>query len=524
MPATYIPPLSLAGEAAARSAADAALQAQVDALEAAGATDAELAAAVALKQDALTAATDAELAAAVATLNAAIAAKQSAADAATDAELAAHAADTTAVHGIADTADLILEGDARLSDDRDPTAHTHPQADVDGLDAALTDAKARANHTGTQSSATISDFTEAVQDAVAALLGAGSNITLTYDDAADSLTIEAAGGAAGLDAEAVRDAIGVALIGTGLISVAVNDAADTITISTTATANDTNANLRDRATHTGAQAIATVTGLQAALDALQPLNANLTAFAALAPANDDVVQRKAGAWTNRTMAQVKTDLALAKGDVGLGNVDNTADAAKAVAGDVTGTLAASVVTKVRGKAVPAPGVSENGFTWVYDHATGAMVWTALPTGGGASVVVLGADVTNSSTAIADVTGLSFAVLANTRYWFRFFITFTTAVSSTGSRWAVNGPSSPTSISYTVKWATSASAENYRVTDVYDLNQVSISSASGINACVIEGILINGVTGGTLIARFASEISASAVVAKAGSFVEYRVLA
>jgi hypothetical protein len=34
-----------------------------------------------------------------------------------------------------------------------------------------------------------------------------------------------------------------------------------------ATANDTNANLRDRTTHTGAQAIATVTGLQAALDA-----------------------------------------------------------------------------------------------------------------------------------------------------------------------------------------------------------------------------------------------------------------
>lgn len=40
----------------------------------------------------------------------------------------------------------------------------------------------------------------------------------------------------------------------------------------------------------------------------QPLDSDLTAIAALVPANDDVVQRKAGAWTNRTIAQLKTDL------------------------------------------------------------------------------------------------------------------------------------------------------------------------------------------------------------------------
>jgi hypothetical protein len=54
----------------------------------------------------------------------------------------------------------------------------------------------------------------------------------------------------------------------------------------------------------------------------QQLDSDLTAIAALSPSNDDVVQRKAGAWTNRSMAQVKSDLALVKGDVGLGNVDN----------------------------------------------------------------------------------------------------------------------------------------------------------------------------------------------------------
>lgn len=43
----------------------------------------------------------------------------------------------------------------------------------------------------------------------------------------------------------------------------------------------------------------------------QSLDADLTAIAALSPSNDDVIQRKAGAWTNRTVAQFKTDLGLA---------------------------------------------------------------------------------------------------------------------------------------------------------------------------------------------------------------------
>ena len=43
----------------------------------------------------------------------------------------------------------------------------------------------------------------------------------------------------------------------------------------------------------------------------QPLDSDLTAIAALSADNDDFIQRKAGAWTNRTVAQVKTDLAIA---------------------------------------------------------------------------------------------------------------------------------------------------------------------------------------------------------------------
>jgi len=55
----------------------------------------------------------------------------------------------------------------------------------------------------------------------------------------------------------------------------------------------------------------------------QDSDSDLTAIAALTPSNDDILQRKSGAWTNRTVAQVKTDLAL-------NNVDNTSDVNKPV--------------------------------------------------------------------------------------------------------------------------------------------------------------------------------------------------
>lgn len=73
----------------------------------------------------------------------------------------------------------------------------------------------------------------------------------------------------------------------------------------------------------------------------QPLNSDLTAIAGLSPSNDDVIQRKAGAWTNRTPAQLKTDLALTKSDVGLSNVPNVDATNRA---NHTGTQTASTIS------------------------------------------------------------------------------------------------------------------------------------------------------------------------------------
>lgn len=68
------------------------------------------------------------------------------------------------------------------------------------------------------------------------------------------------------------------------------------------------------------------TDLQGALDAKQASDSDLTTIAGLTPSNDDFLQRKAGAWANRTIAQVKTDLDLTgtnSGDQTATTVPNT---------------------------------------------------------------------------------------------------------------------------------------------------------------------------------------------------------
>ena len=74
---------------------------------------------------------------------------------------------------------------------------------------------------------------------------------------------------------------------------------------------------------------ATDAELAAGLSGRQPLDSDLTALAGLTPANDDLPQRKAGAWTSRTPAQFKVDLALSYADL-LGTVPQSAIPAIAI--------------------------------------------------------------------------------------------------------------------------------------------------------------------------------------------------
>lgn len=89
---------------------------------------------------------------------------------------------------------------------------------------------------------------------------------------------------------------------------------------------------------TGDFAQSRITGLVTDLANKQPKHSSLDQISALTPSNDDIIQRKAGVWTNRTVTQFKADLSLTKTDVGLGNVDNTSDALKPISAATQGAL------------------------------------------------------------------------------------------------------------------------------------------------------------------------------------------
>lgn len=62
---------------------------------------------------------------------------QASLDAEVDGKISTHNSATTSVHGIANTANLVLTDDARLTNARTPTSHAHSISDVTGLQTAL---------------------------------------------------------------------------------------------------------------------------------------------------------------------------------------------------------------------------------------------------------------------------------------------------------------------------------------------------------------------------------------------------
>jgi len=142
---------------------------------------------------------------------------------------------------------------------------------------------------------------------------------------------------------------------------------------------------------------------------------------------------------------------------------------------------------------------------------------------GNSRAVLGSDVVNSNSVantIADITGLQFPVVANQRYGFNFAIRWSSAATTTGARFSINGPTQ-NELAYISRYALTATTETVNNCNGYD--QPAGANASPAftesNTANIQGI-IRPTADGNVIARFASEVANSAITARAGSYVDF----
>lgn len=139
------------------------------------------------------------------------------------------------------------------------------------------------------------------------------------------------------------------------------------------------------------------------------------------------------------------------------------------------------------------------------------------------------DVVNNDTTaniLYSIPGLSFPVEKNQRYWFRFFITFTSNNTTTGSRFTISTPNnfgSTTGLKFRSSYSASTTTRTFNdgINNVFDIPAASntTSGATGCNTAEIEGFCIfNG--SGLVVARFATEVAGptATITAKAGSSV------
>lgn len=199
--------------------------------------------------------------------------------------------------------------------------------DVGTLTTAIS-GKAATVHTHAAGDVTSGTFGVARGGTGLATVGAGNflsgNGTAALNERTPAQVLSDIGAAASSHTHAAGDiasgTLGVARGGTGLASV---------TAGNFLTGNGTGA-MNSR---TPAQVLSDI-GAQAA-------DADLTTIAGLTATTGNVIQSVAGAWASQTPAQLKSTLSLVKGDVGLGNVDNTSDATKFASPTLTGTVTMS---------------------------------------------------------------------------------------------------------------------------------------------------------------------------------------
>jgi hypothetical protein len=148
---------------------------------------------------------------------------------------------------------------------------------------------------------------------------------------------------------------------------------------------------------------------EAAITGKQSSDADLTTIAALDSTTAGALVTDGSGWIRKTYAQLKTALSLVKGDVGLGNVDNTADTAKPVSTAQQTALDGKAATShTHGVTDLTATGTKNGTKFLRDDNT----WQ-VPSGGGGSTGALSGQVARSGGYVAALGTVSAGTITGT---------------------------------------------------------------------------------------------------------------
>lgn len=128
---------------------------------------------------------------------------------------------------------------------------------------------------------------------------------------------------------------------------------------------------------------------------------------------------------------------------------------------------------------------------------------------------------NSATPTA-IAGLSFSIAASTNVLAHCYIVSTSADATTGIRYAVTGPSSPTAVTLTVEtWTTTAKlAERYSAANFSFTSAATSSIVTERQINEVTLMVRNGSNAGTIALTINPEANTQ-VTAEIGSWCEYR---
>lgn len=120
--------------------------------------------------------------------------------------------------------------------------------------------------------------------------------------------------------------------------------------------------------------------------------------------------------------------------------------------------------------------------------------------------------------LQDIPALAFPIVAGQQTWFRIVIEYTTAASTTGARFTLNGPTL-TRLSAFLTQSVTPTTQRFETQTAYNSGVPTTDSTGTVNLAVLEGVIVCSASG-TVTPRFSSEVASSGVSVRIGSITQW----